>query len=82
MTYHPAGPIENIPGSLFGVLPVRLFDDKPDKPAIGYVLIEWVNEAESHYITHTGLFISPFGAVVEAVSLVNIAERRRDPKSR
>lgn len=77
--YHPAGKIQDIPGSAFGVLPVRLYDEPP-KPATGYVLIEWVNKAESYYITLPGLFISPFGAVVEAVSLVNISERRTNPQ--
>ena len=80
MKYHPAGDIQDIPGSLFGVLPVTLFDTEPDKQKFGYVLIEWINEAQYQYIIHTGLFLTPFGAVVEAVSLVNIAKRRTDPQ--
>lgn len=70
--YTPAGKAEPIPGTSFGVLPVVLYPDNgrlPKKPT-GYILIEYVTD-DDKYITHTGLFLSPFGAVRECVLLLD-----------
>ena len=71
--YTPAGEPQPIPGTALAVLPVVLHREDgesiPDKPT-GYVLIENITPA-GNYITHTGLFLSPFGAVREAVILLD-----------
>lgn len=70
--YTPAGKAEPIPGTSFAVLPVVLYPRSgiPAKKPTGYVLIEYVTD-DGKYITHTGLFLSPFGAVRECVLLVD-----------
>lgn len=71
--YTPAGPVEPIPGTSFGVLPVvlqRKYHESIPKKPTGYILVESITD-DGNYITLPGLFLSPFGAVRECVLLLD-----------
>ena len=79
--YTPDGKIEPIPGTAFGVMPVRLYSDNGDHRSAptGYVLTQGITP--THYITLPGLFLHPLGAVKEAITLTEIEMRKNDPES-
>lgn len=79
--YTPDGKIEPIPGTPYGVMPVKLYSNNGDHRTqpTGYVLTMGVTP--SHYITLNGLYLTPLRAVKEAVTLSEIEMRRNDPES-
>ena len=76
--YTPAGKIEPIPGTAYGVMPVKLHDE--GKEPVGYVLT--MDVTYTNYITLNGLYLSPLRALKEAVTLTEIEMRRNDPESK
>lgn len=79
--YTPDGKIQPIPGTDFGVMPVRLYksgEDHRTQPT-GYVLT--IGATPAHYITLNGLYLTEFRAVKEAITLTEIEMRLYDPES-
>ncbi len=80
--YTPDGAIVPIPGTAYGVMPVRLYSndnmsDHRTQPA-GYVL---TMDTDRYFIELPGLYLTQFRALKEAVTLTEIEMRRNDPES-